>query len=139
MSVYRLQNRGHRAPRDVLGGQFVSSTSCLPSASHPFYDSLMTNIAYMPETIAERPSPLKEQAYVEELPLAIPALDPGGWKLLPQVEAIGTMVPNATVIAQLSISNPVRFCFSHLIGINTSFGTGIVCTGNTNTAIPRDT
>jgi hypothetical protein len=99
----------------------------------------MTNIAYMPETIAERPSALKEQAYLEKLPLAIPALDPGGWKLLPRVEATGTMVPDATVVAQLSIANPVRLCFSNLTGINISFGTGVVCTGYTNTAIPRDT
>ncbi|KAF8489462.1 hypothetical protein F5888DRAFT_1808813 [Russula emetica] len=71
--------------------------------------SLMTNIAYMPETIAEPPSSLREQAYLEELPLAMPTLDPGGWKLLPRMEAVGTMVPNATLIAQLSIANPVSF------------------------------
>jgi hypothetical protein len=73
----------------------------------------MTNIAYIPETVAEPPSALREQAYLEEVPLAVPALDPGGWKLLPRVESVGTMVPNATVIAQLSIANPVRLCFSH--------------------------
>jgi len=67
----------------------------------------MTDIVYMPETIAEPPSALREQAYLEEVPLAMPTLDPGGWKLLPRVEAIGTMVPNATLIAQLSIANPV--------------------------------
>src|SRR6266566_903925 len=116
MSVYRLQNRGDRASRVVLCGQFVSSTSCLPSTSHPLYRSLMTNIAYMPETIAEHPSPLREQAYLEDVPLATPALDPGGWKLLPRVEAVGTMVPNVALIAQLSIANPVRLCFSHLTG-----------------------
>jgi hypothetical protein len=98
----------------------------------------MTNIAYMPETIAEPPSALREQAYVEEVPLAMPALDPGGWKLLPRVEAVGTMVPNVAVIAQLSIANPVRLCFSHLTGVNDSFATGVVCTGYTDTAIPRD-
>lgn len=98
----------------------------------------MTNIAYMPETIAEPPSALREQAYLEEVPLAMPALDPGGWKLLPRVEAVGTMVPNVAVIAQLSIANPVRLCFSHLTGVNGPFGTGVVCTGYTDTAIPRD-
>jgi hypothetical protein len=98
----------------------------------------MTNIAYMPGTIAEPPSALREQAYLEEVPLATPALDPGGWKLLPRVEAAGTMVPNAPVIAQLSIANPVRLCFSRLTGVNVSFGTGVVCTGYTDTAIPRD-
>ena len=98
----------------------------------------MTNIAYIPETIAEPPSALREQAYLEELPLAVPALDPGGWKMLPRVEAVGTMVPNATVIAQLSIANPVRLCFSHLTGVNVSFDIGVVCTGYTDTAIPRD-
>lgn len=67
----------------------------------------MTDIVYMPETIAEPPSALREQAYLEEVPLAMPTLDPGGWKLLPRVEAVGTMVPNATLIAQLSIANPV--------------------------------
>jgi hypothetical protein len=98
----------------------------------------MTNIAYMPETIAERPSALREQAYVEKVPLATPTLDPGGWKSLPRVEAVGTMVPNAVVIAQLSIANPVRLCFSHLTGVNLSFGIGVVCTGYTDTALPRD-
>ena len=99
----------------------------------------MTNVTYMPETIAERPSALREQAYLEEVPLAMPALDPGGWKLLPQVEAVDTMVPNAALTAQLSIANPVRLCFSRLTGVNVSFGTGVVCTGHTDTAIPRDT
>jgi hypothetical protein len=78
----------------------------------------MTNIAYMPETIAETPSALREQAYLEKVLLATPTLDPGGWKLLPRVEAVGTMVPNAPLIAQLSIANPVRLCFPHLTGIN---------------------
>jgi hypothetical protein len=98
----------------------------------------MTNIAYMPETIAEPPSALREQAYIEELPLATPALDPGGWKLLPRVETIGTMVPNVPMIVQLSIANPVRLCFSHLTSFNVSFGTGVVCTGYTDTAVPRN-
>ena len=92
----------------------------------------------MPETVAEPPSALREQAYLDELPLATPVLDPGGWKLLPRVEAPGTIVPNAPVIAQLSIANPVRLRFSHLTGVNVSFGTGVVCTGYTDTAIPRD-
>jgi hypothetical protein len=99
----------------------------------------MTNIAYMPETIAEPPSALREQAYLEELPLATPALDPGGWKLLPRVEAVGpSTFPNAAVIAQLYIANPVRHCFSHLTGVNVSFGTAVVCIGHTDPAIPRD-
>jgi hypothetical protein len=79
----------------------------------------MTNIVYMPETIAERPSALRERAYLEETPLAIPALDPGGWKLLPWVKAKGTLVPNATVNARLSIANPVRTqFFLHLTGVD---------------------
>jgi hypothetical protein len=75
----------------------------------------MTNIVYMPETIAERPSALREQAYQKELPVALPALDPGGWKMLPAVEAVDTLVPNTTVTARLSIANPVRPRFSNLI------------------------
>jgi len=138
MSVYRLQSRGDRASRVVLCGQFVSSTSCLPLTSHPLYRSLMTNIAYMPETIAEPPSALREQAYLEGVPLAMPTLDPGGWKLLPRVEAVGAIVPNAAVIAQLSIANPVGLSFSCLTGVNVSFGTGVVCTEYTDTAIPRN-
>ncbi len=72
----------------------------------------MTNIVYMPETVAEPPSTLREQAYLDDVPLATPTLDPGGWKLLPRVpvETAGTLVPNITVItviAQLSIANPV--------------------------------
>lgn len=98
----------------------------------------MTNIAYMPETMAEPPSALREQAYLERVPLAMPTLDPGGWKMLPQVEAVDTIVPNAAVIARLSIANPVRLCFSHLTDVNVSFGTGVVCSGHTDTAIPRD-
>jgi hypothetical protein len=99
----------------------------------------MTNIAYMPETIAEPPSALREQAYLEEVPLALPVLDPGGWKQLSPVEAVATMVLDATVIAQLSIANPVRLCSSHLTGINLSFGTGVFRIGHTYTAIRRDT
>jgi hypothetical protein len=68
----------------------------------------MTHIVYMPETVAERPTPLRERAYLEETPVAMPTLDPNGWKLLPRVKAEGTLVPGASVIAQLSIANPVR-------------------------------
>ncbi|KAH9986500.1 hypothetical protein BJV77DRAFT_57816 [Russula vinacea] len=72
-------------------------------------NSLMTNIVYMPETIAERPSALREQAYQNEHPVALPVLDPGGWKMLPPVEAVDTLVPNTTVTARLSIANPLSF------------------------------
>ncbi|KAF8485984.1 hypothetical protein DFH94DRAFT_162877 [Russula ochroleuca] len=72
-------------------------------------NSLMTNIVYMPETIAEPPSALREQAYLKELPVALPVLDPGGWKMLPPVEAVDTLVPNATATARLSIANPLSF------------------------------
>jgi hypothetical protein len=65
----------------------------------------------MPETIAERPSALRERAYVEDGPVAAPTLDPGGWKLLPRVKAAGTLAPNAIVTAQLSIANPVCTLF----------------------------
>jgi hypothetical protein len=71
----------------------------------------MTNIVYMPETIAERPSALREKAYLEETPVALPTLDPNGWKLLPSVKVVGTLIPNATVTARLSIANPVRTLF----------------------------
>jgi len=81
----------------------------------------MTNIVYMPETIAEPPSALREQAYLEEVSLATPTLDPGGWKSLPRVEAVDTLVANATVTAQLSIVNPVRSCFSYLTDANVQF------------------
>jgi hypothetical protein len=71
----------------------------------------MTYIAYLPETIAGRPSALREQAYLEGKPLAPPMLDQGGWKLLSPLRAVGTIVPKATVTAQLSIATPVRlFC-----------------------------
>ena len=66
----------------------------------------MTNIVYMPETVAERPSALREQAYQEELPMALPALDPSGWKLLPPVET-DSVIPNVTLTLRLSIANPV--------------------------------
>jgi hypothetical protein len=59
-------------------------------------------------------------------------------EITPRVEAVGTMVPNAAVIAQLSIATPVRLCFSSLTRANVSSGTGVVCTGYTDTAIPRD-
>jgi hypothetical protein len=68
----------------------------------------MTNIVYLPETIAERPSPLREQVYLDRHPMASPVLDPSGWKLLPPVEAVGSLVKNATVTARLAIANPVR-------------------------------
>ena len=74
----------------------------------------MTQIVHMPETRAESPSALRKLAYLEDIPIALPVLDSGGWKLLPPVEAVGTLVPNAIVTAQLSIANPVRLRFSHL-------------------------
>ena len=49
--------------------------------------------------------------------MALPTSDPTGWKLLRPVEAVGTLIPNATVIVQLSIANPVRFRSSHLTSI----------------------
>ena len=74
----------------------------------------MTHIVYMPETVAERPTPLRERAYLEETPVAMPTLDPSGWKLLSPVKAEGTLVPGASVIAQLSIANPVRPSSLHM-------------------------
>jgi len=41
--------------------------------------------------------------------MSLPTSDPTGWKLLPPVEAVGTLIPNATVTAQLSIANPLSF------------------------------
>ncbi|KAI0254027.1 hypothetical protein BJV78DRAFT_1280438 [Lactifluus subvellereus] len=72
-------------------------------------NSLTTNIVYLPETIAERPSLLREQSYMEEAPLAPPTLDSRGWKLLPPVETVGTLVPDTTVTAQLAIASPLSF------------------------------
>lgn len=89
----------------------VGKLSRLSSPVSDFYalpfHSLVTNIVYLPETIADRPSALREQAYLEERPLTLPMLDPNGWKLLAPVEAEGTLVPNAIVTAQLSIASPV--------------------------------
>ncbi|KAH9998859.1 hypothetical protein BJV74DRAFT_189666 [Russula compacta] len=70
---------------------------------------LGTNIVYLPETIAERPSSLRDLAYLNEGPVPPPTLDPSGWKLLPPVEAVDNLVPNTTLTAQLSIANPVSF------------------------------
>lgn len=81
----------------------------------------MTPIAHMPETIAESPSALRERAYLEDVPIALPELDSGGWKLLAPVKAVGTLVSNAIVNARLSIANPVRPCFSHLTVVNVHF------------------
>lgn len=67
----------------------------------------MTNIVYLPETVAERPSELRERVPFFDSPMALPTSDPTGWKLLNPVEAMGTLIPNATVIAQLSIASPV--------------------------------
>ena len=98
----------------------------------------MTPIVYLPETIAESPSALREQAYIENISIALPVIDSCGWKLLPPVEAVGTLVPNASVTARLSIANPVRLCFS--LGrcqMFILFGTVVICTGYTDTVIPR--
>jgi hypothetical protein len=75
----------------------------------------MTNIVYMPESIAERPSALREEVYQDGRPMPLPVLDPGGWKLLPPVETVGSLIPEATVTAQLSIASPVRLGYSHLL------------------------
>ncbi len=81
----------------------------------------MTHIVHIPETIAENPSALREQAYLEKTPLALPALNPGGWKSLPPVEAVGTLVPKAITTARLSIANPVRSCFVDLTVVDVHF------------------
>ena len=99
----------------------------------------MTQIVHVPETIAENPSALRELAYSEGIPIALPALDSGGWKALSPVKAVGTLVPNAIVTARLSIANPVRPYFSHLTVANVIIlsGTVVICTGYTDTVIPR--
>ena len=74
----------------------------------------MTNIVYIPETVAECPSELRERVPFDDRSMTLPTSDPTGWKLLPPVEAVGTLIPDATVIAQLSIANPVRLRCSHL-------------------------
>jgi hypothetical protein len=84
----------------------------------------MTDIVHMPETIAEGPSTLRELAYLEGIPIALPVLDSGGWKSLSPVEASGTMVPNAIVTARLSIANPVWSCFLTLDRCQCSFYLG---------------
>ena len=70
----------------------------------------------MPGTIAENPSPLRELAYLDDIPIALPEIDSDGWKVLPPVKV--ALVPNAIVTARLSIANPVRPCFSHLTVVN---------------------
>lgn len=73
-------------------------------------NSLTSDFCYLPETTAERPSFLREQAYLNPSnpsDLPTPTLDPGGWKLLPPVKAV--LVPNTTVTLQLSIANPLSF------------------------------
>jgi hypothetical protein len=102
----------------------------------------MTNIVYLPETIAERPSPLREQVYLDRHPMPSPVLDPSGWKLLPPVEAVGSLVKNATVTARLAIANPVRptQLLSHLSRANFSIsGIVVICTRHTDTTVPRFT
>ncbi|KAI0303668.1 hypothetical protein B0F90DRAFT_1309737 [Multifurca ochricompacta] len=91
----------------------VDNTSVLASPVDPLHASiscsLTSNLVYIPETTAEHPSILRQRAYFNKSPLDPPILDPGGWKLLPPVEAVGTLVPNVTVIAHLSIANPLTF------------------------------
>jgi hypothetical protein len=91
----------------------------------------------MPETISESPSALREQAYLEGNPIALPALDYDGWKVLRPVKAVGTLVSNAIVTARLFIANPVRPWFSHLLSMFILFGTVVICTWHTDTVIPR--
>ncbi|KAH9052920.1 hypothetical protein EDB83DRAFT_1179253 [Lactarius deliciosus] len=71
--------------------------------------SLVSDFCYFPETTAERPSTLREKAYLNptQLDIPTPTLDPGGWKLLPSVKAV--LVPNTAVTLQLSIANPLSF------------------------------
>lgn len=80
----------------------------------------------MPETIAENPSAVRKLAYLEDVPIALPVLDSGGWKVLPPVEVVGTLtlVPGAIMTARLSIANPVRPCFSHLTVVDGSYYPG---------------
>jgi hypothetical protein len=98
----------------------------------------MTQIVHMPETKAENPSALRERAYSEGIPIALPVLDSGGWKALPPVKAVGTLIPNADVTARLSIANPVRSCYLHFtVATLILFGAVVICTGYTDTVIPR--
>jgi len=78
--------------------------------------SLAFDLCYLPETTAERPTILREQAYLNPTPpdLPTPTIDPGGWKLLPPVKA--ALIPNTAVTLQLSIANPVWLCSFHLFG-----------------------
>lgn len=111
---------------------------CSRGHTYP-YCSLTTDIVHMPETIAEGPSTLRELAYLEGIPIALPALDPGGWKSLSPVEASGTLVPNVIVTARLSIASPVWSCFLTLDRCQCSFymGTVVIWTRHTDTVIPR--
>ncbi|KAI0277295.1 hypothetical protein BGY98DRAFT_1097546 [Russula aff. rugulosa BPL654] len=73
----------------------------------PVDSSLETQIVHMPGTIAENPSPLRELAYLDDIPIALPEIDSDGWKVLPPVKV--ALVPNAIVTARLSIANPLSF------------------------------
>ncbi|KAI9439828.1 hypothetical protein H4582DRAFT_1551445 [Lactarius indigo] len=72
-------------------------------------NSLVSDFCYIPETTAERPSILREKAYLNPTSSGIPTptLDPSGWKLLPPVKAV--LVPDTAVTLQLSIANPLSF------------------------------
>jgi hypothetical protein len=65
---------------------------------------LSTNFAFVPRTVAEPPSALRAQAYVEGGVILGPDVDPEGWRVYDPVKITGTLFGTREVSVQCTVS-----------------------------------
>lgn len=70
-------------------------------------DRLSTNFAFIPRTVAEPPSTLRLQAYVEGGMILGPDADPEGWKVYDPVKMTGTLFGTREVSVECTVSDPL--------------------------------
>jgi hypothetical protein len=68
---------------------------------------LSTNFAFIPRTVAERPSPLRALAYADGGAILGPDADPEGWKVYDPIKVTGTLFDTREVSVQCTVSDPL--------------------------------
>ncbi|KAF8896107.1 hypothetical protein BD779DRAFT_1724469, partial [Infundibulicybe gibba] len=73
--------------------------------------TLSTSIAYIPLSIPDPPSPLRQAAYRSGTPLVGPKEDPEGWKVYPVMSFAGTLFGARDIVlkCELAIAKPLCF------------------------------
>jgi len=66
---------------------------------------LSTSFAYLPRSVADRPSPLRALAYAEGGMILGPDADPEGWKLFDPIKITGTLFNARKVNVQCTVSD----------------------------------